>query len=123
MQKQKNRENRIPPIKQIAFVVLVVSIMSSCNDKITEEFNPTAEGEIKNIKEIRTTMPHAKGFDSFETYCIACHSLRYIQMQPDFPEKKWQSIVDKMVRTFGAPIPDSTAKEIVAYFAEVKGTE
>jgi len=68
-------------------------------------------------------MPHADGYELFETHCISCHSLRYIQMQPDFPRKKWENIVDKMVKNFGAPIPDSTAKVIVDYLTEVKGIQ
>jgi mono/diheme cytochrome c family protein len=76
-----------------------------------------------DIKTYKNIMPHSKGYDVFESYCISCHSLRYIQMQPDLPEKKWQSIVDKMVKTFGAPIPDSAATQIVAYLTDVKGTK
>lgn len=74
----------------------------------------------KNIYEVKTEMP-GEGFALLQTHCLTCHSLRYIEMQPAFPEKTWEKIVDKMVKNFGAPIPDSTAKEIVKYLVEVKG--
>jgi len=76
-----------------------------------------------NINGYKTIMPHSKGYDVFETNCITCHSLRYIQMQPDLPQKKWEGIVDKMIKNFGAPIPDTTAKQIIEYLAELKGVE
>ena len=103
----------------IIIFVLAFSGTKCRNESIENDI--TSKTSALDIKTYKTIMPHAKGYDVFETYCIACHSLRYIQMQPDLPEKKWQSIVDKMVKTFGAPIPDSAAVQIVAYLTEVKG--
>ena len=73
----------------------------------------------KNIHEVQTEMP-GEGFELLQTHCPTCHSLRYIEMQPDFPKKTWEKIVEKMVKNFGAPIPDSVAKEIVEYLDEVR---
>lgn len=64
---------------------------------------------------------YAEGAEAYKVNCITCHSLRYIKMQPDFNEKTWQKIVDKMVKSFGAPIPDSTSKAIVKYLVAIKG--
>ena len=44
-------------------------------------------------------------------------------MQPPFPRKTWEKIVDKMVKNFGAPIPDSSAKAIVDYLVATKGKQ
>ena len=106
---------------QITSIILLLYGLVACNGLHSDENNIHDISGSKDIKEIKTIMPLAEGFDQFETYCIACHSLRYIQMQPDFPPKKWEVIVDKMIKNFGAPIPDSTAKQIVAYLSEVKG--
>ena len=106
----------------LLLITILIYYGTSCRDEGQKTNIPVLTSAIE-IKAYKTVMPHAKGYDVFETYCIACHSLRYIQMQPDLPEKKWQSIVDKMVKTFGAPIPDSTAAQIVAYLTEVKGVK
>jgi len=42
-------------------------------------------------------------------------------MQPDLPEKTWMAIVTKMQKSFGAPVPDSSVKEIVEYLVSIKG--
>lgn len=50
-----------------------------------------------------------------ESYCAMCHSTRYITMQPPLPAATWEAEVNKMVKTFGAPIPDATANKIISY--------
>ncbi|HKW64101.1 MAG TPA: hypothetical protein VJN89_16235 [Candidatus Acidoferrum sp.] len=44
-----------------------------------------------------------------------CHSTRYITMQPPLPATTWEAEVNKMIKTFGAPIPEATAKKITSY--------
>jgi hypothetical protein len=66
------------------------------------------------------TIPDAPGADAFKEKCMTCHSARYVAMQPDFPRKTWEKIVDKMVKNYGASISDSTAKSILDYLATVK---
>lgn len=106
----------------LLLISLLLCIEVACSQNKTR-YNAIPEIAPMNIKEYQTVMPRADGYDTFETYCRACHSLRYIQMQPDFPKKKWESIVDKMMKTYGAPIPDSSALVIVHYLTEVKGLE
>jgi cytochrome c5 len=59
----------------------------------------------------------AEGEGKLETqsFCALCHSTRYIVMQPPLPAAVWEAEVNKMVKTFGAPIPEATAKKITAY--------
>ena len=59
----------------------------------------------------------------FKTHCITCHTLGYIDMQPDFPRKTWEKITEKMIRSYGAPIPDSAVTGIVNYLVSIKGSE
>ncbi|MFZ1678251.1 MAG: cytochrome c [Saprospiraceae bacterium] len=107
-----------------AYLIFMMTIcLLACHEQSTDETSSLSSGEPMSIVGYKTVMAKAAGFDAFEVNCITCHSLRYIQMQPDFPEKKWEGIVDKMIKTFGAPIPDSTAKIIVAYLTEVKGVK
>jgi hypothetical protein len=49
------------------------------------------------------------------TFCNLCHSTRYITMQPPLPAATWEAEVTKMRKTFGAPIPDTSAALILKY--------
>jgi len=77
--------------------------------------------ETTDLNAIITELPNAPGYDVFKTNCTSCHSARYVQMQPQFPEKTWTTIVTKMQKNFGAPVTDSSAKEIVKYLVAIKG--
>ena len=65
----------------------------------------------------------AEGEALYKMHCITCHSLRYIEIQPDFSRKTWEKITGKMIKSFGAPIPDSSAAIIVDYLMSVKGAK
>ena len=47
--------------------------------------------------------------------CSICHSTTYITMQPALPAAAWASIVDKMIKTFGASISDDVARQVTQY--------
>jgi hypothetical protein len=50
-----------------------------------------------------------------QSFCAICHSTTYITMQPPLPAATWERLVHKMIDTFGAPIPEASAKEITVY--------
>ena|SRR5688572_27036447 len=114
-------------IKKIDFLFWLICgslIYLSCDQTNMSETTTTAGVSIDqpiDIKDYKHHLPETAGYDVFEANCITCHSLRYIEMQPDFPKKTWENIVHKMVKSFGAPIPDSSVQTIVNYLAEVKG--
>ena len=108
-------------LKNILIICLFIFAIASCAENKVAE--PETVIPAKDIHEVTSNIGTAEGEDVFKTNCLTCHSLRYIQMQPDFPRKNWEKIVDKMIKTFGAPIPDSTAKTIVDYLVTVKGLE
>ena len=60
-------------------------------------------------------LAEGEGRAEAESFCAMCHSTRYITMQPPLPAATWETEVNKMIKTFGAPIPDATAKKIVSY--------
>lgn len=56
--------------------------------------------------------------------CSVCHSADYIEMNSVFLNKAgWTAEVNKMVKAFGAPIPEDEAVKIVAYLAQYYGAE
>ena len=65
--------------------------------------------------------PDRDGKSEFVSYCSMCHSLKYVTMQPDFPEKTWRAEVTKMITKYKAPIDSVTGKKIADYLVAVKG--
>lgn len=60
-------------------------------------------------------LAEGEGRAEAESFCAMCHSTRYITMQPPLPAATWEAEVNKMIKTFGAPIPEATAKKITSY--------
>lgn len=63
-------------------------------------------------------LAEGQGKEETQSFCAACHSTRYITMQPPLPAATWDAEVNKMIKTFGAPIPDATAKRIISYLQQ-----
>lgn len=57
-----------------------------------------------------------------ESYCTICHSADYITMQPKFSKAQWTATVNKMVKTYGAPIGQEEAETIIRYLSISYGT-
>lgn len=110
-------------MKIICISFSVIIIMTSCmrNNPVPGTADKSAVILAKDIHDVESNIGSADGEDVFKANCLTCHSLRYIQMQPAFPRKTWEKTVDKMIKNFGAPIADSTAKTIVDYLVAVKG--
>jgi hypothetical protein len=63
-------------------------------------------------------LKQAAGVDAVEQNCTARHSLDYVQMNSPIQDKEaWIKTVDKMVKTFGAPIVEADEKAIIDYLA------
>lgn len=122
------------------FVVLCgsFSFLSGCADigtssRASDQAENAVEADQPSTKEqvVKSIeMPHdeaefppGNGHDTFVSRCSVCHSLRYVTMQPDFPEATWSKEVDKMIKTFGAHITEPEAKEIVEYLTAIKGVK
>jgi hypothetical protein len=84
----------------------------SCNNK---------ERNIRESDNVQMNSKLVNGEELIRMHCMTCHTLGYIEMQPDFSRKTWEKITNKMIKSFGAPIPDSAAIEIVDYLVSIKG--
>lgn len=61
----------------------------------------------------------APGVDLAQIHCVACHSADYLSMQPPGKgEGFWKAEVTKMVKVFGAQIPDSDVPALVGYLTK-----
>ncbi len=66
-------------------------------------------------------LPPGPNQSTFASDCTTCHSLRLVMTQPPFPRKQWAAVVDKMVKTYGAPITAEGQEQIVDYLTAVGG--
>jgi mono/diheme cytochrome c family protein len=60
-------------------------------------------------------LAEGEGRQEVQSFCATCHSTRYITMQPPLPGATWEAEVTKMMKTYGAPIPEAASKKITAY--------
>ena len=103
---------------QKTFLILCSAILvTSCMQKQDTGLTADAAKDSLNLLSLFSEMP---GEEAVKIHCLTCHSLKYIEMQPAFPRKTWEKVVDKMIKNFGAPIPDSSVTEIVDYLVAYK---
>lgn len=72
---------------------------------------------------VAVDLPDAPGKNLIAANCMICHSPQYILMQPNLPRKTWEASVDKMRKTFGAPVPENLVPEIVDYLVAIRGVQ
>jgi sulfite dehydrogenase (cytochrome) subunit B len=61
------------------------------------------------------------GSELTEKKCGLCHSTDYIVRQPRGDLKRWQGVVTKMIKVYGAPIDEQEAKTMADYLASAYG--
>jgi mono/diheme cytochrome c family protein len=57
------------------------------------------------------------GRAALQAHCSTCHSTTYVTMQPPLPAAAWEATVTKMLKTYGAQVPDEAAKQVLAYLS------
>ena len=60
-------------------------------------------------------LAQGEGREIIQIFCRFCHSTTYITMQPPLPAATWESVVNKMINIYGAPISEDSEKQIVNY--------
>lgn len=60
-------------------------------------------------------LAEGEGKQEVRSFCATCHSTRYITMQPPLLGATWEAEVIKMMKVYGAPIPEAAAKKITVY--------
>jgi sulfite dehydrogenase (cytochrome) subunit B len=65
----------------------------------------------------------APGLETVQSNCGTCHSLDYIEMNSPFLNPtQWDAEVTKMIKAFGAPIDETSAKTIADYLKKNYGS-
>lgn len=114
-------------MKKVFINIFLISILCgffaiSCNEPSKQNEEPVA-ATVPDLNSVKTNLPDSPGHRAFVMNCVVCHSQRMVENQPDLSEKAWSGIVTKMQKTFGAPVSDSAASEIVRYLVSIKGAE
>ena len=60
-------------------------------------------------------LAQGEGREIIQIFCRFCHSTTYVTMQPPLPAATWEGVVNKMINTYGAPISEDSAKQIISY--------
>ena len=63
------------------------------------------------------------GHQAANAWCVMCHSVDYVNSQPPMPAAFWHAEVTKMVKVYGAPIPEDQVKLISEYLGTAYGSD
>jgi hypothetical protein len=107
----------------IEILLGVMLFVSSCvNPEDNYDKGAAGNKPVKDIYNVTVNLPEKDGKELIEANCVICHSLRYIEMQPEMTRKSWEKTVSKMIKNFGAPVKDSLVeKRIVDYLVAIRG--
>ena len=78
-------------------------------------FAPDAKYDVGAYPSFAPELAEGDGKQEAQSFCASCHSTRYVIMQPPLPGATWEAEVNKMMKVYGAPIPEAAAKKITAY--------
>ena len=87
------------------------------------ELSPDSTYQVSAYPVPNADLAPGDGSQEVQIYCGSCHSPVYITMQPPLPAATWEAEVNKMVKTFGAAIPDDNARKIILYLQSHYGVE
>ncbi|MBS1840759.1 MAG: sulfide dehydrogenase [Acidobacteria bacterium] len=77
-----------------------------------------SEYEMASLPSFDAELANGAGRAETQIYCGTCHTPRYITMQPPLPAATWEAEIQKMVKAFGAQIPQADAQKIAQYLHE-----
>lgn len=90
---------------------------------VTTQMSSDSNFAVAAFPSLPPELAEGEGRSETESFCAMCHSTRYVTMQPPLPAATWEAEVNKMTKTFGAPIPEASARKIVSYLQAHYATE
>jgi hypothetical protein len=79
--------------------------------------------EIKLPSETATLRPSTQAGAANAAQCLMCHSADYMSSQPPMGHAFWEAEVNKMIKTYGAPIPPDQVPAIAEYLNSMYGAD
>ena len=112
-------------LRKIFHITVLAAIITSCGGSEQQPVVTDKDTIIPiDIGEVKTVLPQAGNVALIESYCMPCHLLRYIEMQPQLTYHEWEKLVDKMITVYGAPVRDSVKRrDIINYLHAIKGRQ
>jgi len=89
--------------------------VSSIQQTAVMQANSDGNYEVSAFPSFPVELPDGEGKLEVQSFCAMCHSTRYITMQPPLRAAEWEAEVHKMIKAYGAPIPEATEKKIIFY--------
>ena len=106
----------------LAAAVLLGTVEFGVGPLMGQEQKGGGKAKEITLPQVESKLPDGPGRQAVEQGCVLCHSARYITMQPAaFSREAWAASVDKMRKTFGAPVTNEQAATIVDYLVAVRG--
>ena len=99
----------------VLFILLAILAAAFC-------YAQEAKVHTITLPTIQVDLKAGEGKETTERYCSICHSTDYITMQPSASRAQWTAAVNKMIKVFGAPVPDEDARVIISYLSSNYGT-
>jgi cytochrome c5 len=110
-------------MKRLALILMVLLLLPAAGFAQTGSQRGDSSVVTIHLPEVPVTLKEGKGRDLVGRYCAICHSVGYIPMQPGFSQERWAGIVHKMIKVYGAPVPQQDAARIIEYLGAQYGPE
>lgn len=79
------------------------------------ELSPDSNFQVSAYPAPAVDLAAGDGLQDVQIYCNICHGTRYITMQAPLPAGTWEAEVNKMIKAYGAAIPDDSTRKIILY--------
>ncbi len=111
-------------MKRVLFLLTILAFCCSISIGYSGASAAEQQSSIHSIQlpDMKFDLAEGPGRDKAAGYCAVCHGVEYIPMQPKMSKAQWTGIVTKMIKTFGAPIPQEDTDTIINYLATAYGT-
>ena len=99
----------------LLFILLAILTTAFC-------YAQDAKVHMITLPKVKVDLKAGEGKETTGRYCGICHSIDYITTQPSASRAQWTAAVNKMIKVYGAPLPDEDAKVIISYLSSNYGT-
>ena len=112
----------------VALIATAIAYFGTRDAPLPELASPpvtaaAVNGSVRSIvlPHLEVDVPSGPHQREFVVACTTCHSAALVLNQPPFPQPKWGEIVQKMVKTYGAPIAPQDELQLVEYLVAIRG--
>src|SRR5512144_1201508 len=101
----------------LPLIMLILSIALAAGSANDLQAEPKNDEKSIELPVMAFDLADGPDRDKVDRHCGICHGTEYIPMQPKLSKAQWTATVTKMIKAFGAPVPQEDADKIVNYRA------